>query len=66
MLDDVGLVEGVRRSLRICRARPRESVAVVLALLLIVALTLVAFSNGFTDSITCSRATSSRGCSWAC
>lgn len=50
VLDDVGPVEGVRRSLRICRQRPRESVVVVLALLLIVALTLVAFSNGFTDS----------------
>jgi hypothetical protein len=50
VLDDVGPVDGVRRSLRICRQRPRESVAVVLALLLIVALTLVAFSNGFTDS----------------
>jgi hypothetical protein len=50
VLDDVGPVEGVRRSLRICRQRPRESVAVVLALLLVVALTLVAFSNGFTDS----------------
>jgi hypothetical protein len=43
VLDDVGPVEGVRRSLR-------ESVAVVLVLLLVVALTLVAFSNGFTDS----------------
>ena len=43
-------VEGVRRSLRVCRARPRETILVVLVLLLLVALTLVAFSNGFTDA----------------
>jgi len=50
VLDDVGPVEGVRRSLRVCRARPRESIFVVVALLLLVAITLVAFTNGFTDA----------------
>jgi hypothetical protein len=50
VLDDVGPVEGIRRSLRVCRARPRESIVVVLALLLLVLLTLIAFTNGFTDA----------------
>jgi hypothetical protein len=50
VLDDVGPLEGVRRSLRVCRARPRESILVVVVLLVLVALTLVAFTNGFTDA----------------
>jgi hypothetical protein len=50
VLDDVGPLEGIRRSLRVFRARPRESIVVVVVLLLLIALTLVAFANGFTDS----------------
>jgi hypothetical protein len=50
VLDDVGPLEGIRRSLRVCRARPRESIVVVIVLLLLAALTLGAFANGFTDA----------------
>ncbi len=50
VLDDVGPLEGVRRSLRVFRARPREAILVVLLVLLFAALTFGAFANGFTDA----------------
>lgn len=50
VLDDVGVVEGVRRSLRVCRARPREALLVVFGFFLLSAVVAIAFTNGFTDS----------------
>jgi hypothetical protein len=50
VLDDVGPIEGVRRSLRVCRARPRESILIVVALFLVSDLTGAAFLRGFKDA----------------
>jgi drug/metabolite transporter (DMT)-like permease len=50
VLDDVGPVEGVRRSLRVFRARPRESILIVVSQFLVAVLTAGAFVRGFRDA----------------
>jgi hypothetical protein len=48
--DGVSVVEGMRRSLRMFRVRPRESILATLVVLLVVVLVGAAFMRGFTDS----------------
>lgn len=50
VLDDVGPVQGVLRSLRVFRARSRESILVVFTLFVVGGLAVIAFANGFRDA----------------
>ncbi len=50
VFDDVPVIEGLRRSLRMFRVRPRESVLAMLVVLLVSVLVAAAFTRGFTDS----------------
>jgi hypothetical protein len=50
VLDEVSLVEGVRRSVRMFRLRTRVSVLAVIIVLFLSLLLEIAFANGFTDS----------------
>jgi hypothetical protein len=50
VFDDVGVVGGVHRSLRVFQQRLRASIVAALALVLVSELAALAFKNGFTDS----------------
>jgi hypothetical protein len=50
VFDDVGPVEGVRRSLRVVRARLRASILSAIGLLFATQIAAIAFATGFTDS----------------
>jgi hypothetical protein len=50
VFDGVSVVEGLRRSLRMFRVRPRESVLAMLIVLIVSILLAAAFTHGFTDS----------------
>jgi hypothetical protein len=50
VFDGVSVVDGLRRSLRMFRVRPRESVLALIVVLLVSVLVTAAFTHGFTDS----------------
>jgi hypothetical protein len=50
VFDGASAVEGMRRSLRMFRVRPRESILALIVVLLVVVLVTAAFMDGFTDS----------------
>jgi hypothetical protein len=50
VFDDVGVADGIRRSLRVFQQRLRASIVVALALVLLSEFAALAFKNGFTDS----------------
>lgn len=50
VFDDVGVADGVRRSLRVFQERLRVSILVALTLILLSEFAALAFKNGFTDS----------------